>query len=72
MRNYQIQVLEKLKLVRESLVNEIGDVAKITEEHKVAVEENKNLKKEIDKLNYRVHILIKSLNDEEAKNAASH
>ena len=69
LRNYQLQVLQKLKLIRESLVNEIGDVAKITEEHKVAVEENVNLKKEIEKLNYRIHILIKSLNEEEAKNA---
>ena len=40
LRNYQLQVLQKLKLIRESLVNEIGDVAKITEEYKLSLKKN--------------------------------
>lgn len=66
---YQIKVLQKLKTIRESLIEEIGDVAKIKLEHQSATSENIELKKEVERLKYRVHILIKSLNDEEAKNA---
>ena len=69
-RAYQIQVLEKLKVIRESLASEGGDVVSIKAERDAALTENAALKKEIDRLNYRVRHLVKALNEEESKNAA--
>jgi hypothetical protein len=64
---YQSQILEKLKGIRSSIVEEGGDIAKIKEERDTAVTENAKLKKDIDKLNYRIQHLVKALNAEESK-----
>ena len=64
---YQKQVLQKLKMIRETLVSEIGNVAEVKESRDVAVTENVKLRKEIEKLQYRINILINSLNEEEEK-----
>ena len=94
LQNYQKQMLDRLKVVRETLVQEVefyllfsfglmewldsfvtfhaaqgGDIAKITQERDAALEENAKLKKEMDRLQYRVQHLIKALNAEESKNA---
>jgi len=66
-RSYQVQILTKLKAVREALASEGGDITTIREERDKAVQENALLKKEIQRLNYRVNHLVKSLNDEEAR-----
>jgi hypothetical protein len=68
LRNYQIKVLEKLKLIRETLVTEGGDLATIRAERDAAVAENAALKKENERLQYRVRHLIKALDQEESKN----
>jgi chromosome segregation ATPase len=65
--DYQIQLLGKLKSIRTALTSEGGDVGQIKEQRDKLQTENAKLKKEIDKLNYRVAHLIKSLNAEEAK-----
>lgn len=64
---YQNQILEKLKGIRSSIVEEGGDIAKIKEERDAAVTENAKLRKDIDKLNYRIQHLVKALNVEESK-----
>jgi regulator of replication initiation timing len=65
---YQKQVLMKLKGIRETLVSEIGNVSEIKESREVAVSENAELKKEVERLKYRIQILVKSLEEEENKN----
>ena len=67
-RAYQIQVLEKLKDIRQSLASEGGDVVNIKAERDAALAENAALKKEVERLNYRVRHLVKALNEEESKN----
>ena len=69
MKAYQKQLLEKLKLIRDSLMSEGGDVSTIRKERDALAEENKQLKKEVERLNYRVRHLVKSLEEEEDKNA---
>lgn len=69
-RAYQIQVLEKLKAIRQSLASEGGDVKTIKAERDAALAENAALKKEVDRLNYRVRHLVKALNEEESKHAS--
>lgn len=66
---YQKQILEKLKDIRTQFNEEVGDIAKVREERDKAVSENSKLKKDVEKLNYRVNHLIKALNEEEAKNS---
>lgn len=68
---YQKQVLTKLKHIRETLVSEIGNVAEIKESQEVAVAENLQLKKEVERLKYRIQILVKSLEEEENKNKSN-
>ena len=65
---YQKQVLMKLKGIRETLVSEIGNVSEIKESREVAVSDNADLKKEVERLKYRIQILVKSLEEEENKN----
>lgn len=66
--SYQIRMLKKLKEVKQTLELEGGDLKSITMERDIALEESKALKKENEKLNYRIRHLIKSLNEEEDKN----
>ncbi len=66
-RTYQSQILGKLKDIRQTLVSEGGDVATIKTERDMAIAENAKLRKEIDRLNYRVRHLIKALDEEEQK-----
>jgi chromosome segregation ATPase len=70
-RAYQAQILGKLKDIRHTLVSEGGDVVTIKSERDAAVAENVKLKKEIERLNYRVRHLIKALEEEENKNITS-
>ena len=67
---YQKQILDKLKDIRTQLNEEVGDIAKVREERDRAVTENAQLKKDVERLNYRVKHLIKALNEEEAKNSS--
>ncbi len=71
LNEYQKQVLVKLKAIRNQIEEEGGDVSKIKEERDQSVAENIRLKKEIEKLNYRVQHLVKALNEEETKNLTS-
>eukprot|EP01039_Chlorochromonas_danica_P001609 gene1609-1757_t len=66
-KKYQQQMLIKLKTIKNALLVEGGDVTSIRQERDAAVTENIALKKEIERLNYRVRHLIKALNEEEGK-----
>ncbi|RYH16845.1 hypothetical protein EON65_29440 [archaeon] len=68
-KKYQHQILGKLKAIKEALVSEGGDSATLRQERDDARAENAALKKEIERLNYRVRHLVKALNEEEARNA---
>jgi hypothetical protein len=64
-REYQGQLLGRLKSVRDSLIAEGGDIGRITKERDQAMEENKMMKKATENMTYRISHLIKSLNAEE-------
>jgi phage host-nuclease inhibitor protein Gam len=66
--DYQRQMLTRLQSVRNSLLNEIGDISTVRSERDAALIENLQMKKEIERLNYRVQHLVKALNEEEKKN----
>lgn len=75
LRSYQQHILGKLKQIREALVTtnneDVGNSVQfqaVKAERDQLAEENKKLKVEIDRLNYRVKHLIKALNTEEEKN----
>ena len=70
LRNYQLTILQRLKNIRDLMSTEKGSsesIAKVTEERDSALVENLKLKKEVERLNYRVNHLVKALNVEEAK-----
>ena len=67
LNHYQKQILVKLKAVRDQIMEEGGDVSTIKKERDEAIAQNVLLKKEIEKLNYRVRHLIKELNEEEKR-----
>jgi hypothetical protein len=69
--NYQVQMLGKLKAIREGLAAEGGDVGTIRAERDSLREANNALKKENERLNYRVRHLVKALNEEENKDNQS-
>lgn len=75
LKAYQEHILGKLKLIREALVANADDGSSSVHFQAVKAErdqlatENKQLKVEIERLNYRVKHLIKALNEEESKNA---
>jgi uncharacterized coiled-coil protein SlyX len=64
---YQSQLLPKLISIREKILSENGNIDEIKGQRDAAVSENIALKKEIEKLNYRITHLVKSLNEEEQK-----
>ena len=68
-KKYQQQMLGKLQAIKEALVAEGGDVTSTRQERDEARAENAALKKEVERLNYRVRHLIKTLNEEEAQHA---
>lgn len=68
LREYQVQMLKRLKGVRDTFQSEGGDLATIKQERDMAVSENIVLKKDLEKANYRIRHLIKALEVEEAKN----
>jgi chromosome segregation ATPase len=70
LKAYQKQILGKLKQIRESFDAEGGDIQTIRSERDKLAAENKQMKTEIERLNYRVNHLVKALNEEEAKHAA--
>ena len=57
----------KLKVVRDKITAEGGDGTALRKERDAALVENEKMKKEIEKLNYRVNHLIKELNAAESK-----
>ena len=60
---YQAQMGAKLRMVRDLMSNEVGDIDKIRTERDNAISENAALRKEIEKLNYRIHHLKSALLD---------
>ena len=61
---YQRSMLTRLKAIRSALGNEGGgDVGAITRERDALLEENKKLKADNDKLNYRVMHLVRSMKE---------
>ena len=52
----------KLKVIRDKIIAEGGDGTALQKERDAALAENERMKKEIEKLNYRVSHLIKELN----------
>ena len=56
----------KLKLIRDKISAEGGDGMALRKERDAALAENERMKKEIEKLNYRVNHLIKELNAAES------
>ena len=71
LRTYQKQMLSKLIDVREKLVNEVGDYSKLQTERDSLHLENVALRKESERMNYRIKHLIKALNIEESKNTSN-
>ena len=74
--NYQKEMLEKLLQIRSAMANgegngEGGNVAAMREERDAAKSEAAALRKELEKANYRITHLVKSLKAEEEKNVAS-
>jgi hypothetical protein len=76
LKEYQLQVLTKLKELRNLMINDSNTNSDIPgstsssilkDERDAAVAEVKLLKKEVDKLNYRIRHLVKALNEEESK-----
>lgn len=57
MRDYQLNILNRLKEIRSAMKD--GDVATVTQERDEAREEVVKMKKEIEKLNYRIFHLSK-------------
>ena len=67
LRKYQEQLLTKLLLIREQLNAEVGDIAELRSKNEVLLAENSKLKKESERMLYRIQHLVKALNAEEAK-----
>jgi hypothetical protein len=62
---YQRSMLTRLKAIRSALGNEGGgDVGAITRERDALLEENKKLKADNDKLNYRIMHLVRSMKEQ--------
>lgn len=61
---YQRSMLTRLKAVRSALGNEGGDVGAITRERDALLEENKKLKADNDKLNYRIMHLVRAVKEQ--------
>ena len=66
-REYQAVVLERLKSIRQTMLEEVGDIDAVRKERDTAVSLAARQKTEIDQLNYRVNHLIKALNEAQAK-----
>ena len=66
---FQKQMIVRLKDVRSAMEASGGDITAITAERDAALTENAQLKKDAERLNYRVAHLVKMLNIEEAKNS---
>ena len=56
---YQRQMLARLVVIRDALVSGDGDVTFVVKERDALREENAKLKKEAEKLNYRIAHLVK-------------
>ena len=70
LRKYQISMLSRLKVLREMMISEAGSsesLREVTEDRDRLAAENAQLKKDNDRLLYRVNHLVKALNAEEAK-----
>lgn len=76
LKEYQLQVLTKLKELRNVMISDSNTNSDIPgsssssimkNERDAAVAEVKLLKKEVEKLNYRIRHLVKALNEEETK-----
>mmetsp|Transcript_28081 Transcript_28081/g.36798 ORF Transcript_28081/g.36798 Transcript_28081/m.36798 type:complete len:111 (+) Transcript_28081:71-403(+) len=65
-RNVQGEMLLKLRSLRDSMKSEGNDLEKVKEQRDQALAENAELKKDIEKLNYRIKHLIRSLEEAEA------
>ena len=63
---YQTQILGKLVSIRDAFLVEGGDVTQISAERDQFQAENVKLRKEAEKLNYRIQHLVKALNQAEA------
>jgi hypothetical protein len=73
LKAYQLTMAQKLRAIRDAMIAENGSsesLSKVISERDGALAENAKLKKEIERLNYRVNHLVKALNAEEAKNAS--
>ena len=69
LQTYKVQMLTKLKAIRDQIANEGGDVAVVRKERDAALVENAKMKVEIERMNYRINHLVRALSEEEAKNA---
>ena len=72
LQQYKQTILGRLKQIREVLASDAGlgmvDPA-VVEERDVLRKENERMRRETEKLKYRVAHLIRSLNEEEQKNS---
>ena len=66
MRGFKLNILTKLKTIRDKLVSEGGDPEQLKKERDEALAENIKMKKEMEKQAYRIKHLIKELSLEEA------
>ena len=61
LHDYQVQLHQKLVNIRNLLVSEGGDISEVRAERDLYLAENAQLRKETERLNYRVQHLIKAL-----------
>ena len=64
--DYQTQMLRRLVTIRDAIIADGGDHSLISAERDHFQAENVKLRKEAEKLNYRVQHLVKALNQAEA------
>jgi hypothetical protein len=67
LRDFQGVVLEKLKSIRSSMLEEVGDIAGVRRERDAAVAASTQQGLEIQRQNYRIAHLIKALNEAQKK-----
>ena len=64
---FQLQMIDRLKEIRSTIMSSGGDVVAIKAERDAALAENAKLKADAAKMEYRINHLVKMLNAEEAK-----
>jgi hypothetical protein len=63
LNEYQVEVLRKLKQVRDAVLQDLGDIDEMKRQRDEAVALNTQLNREVEQMQYRIKHLIRSLNE---------